>query len=135
MSNKNKWIIGISVFAVVVLAAVLLFVMLGDIQPASGSGDGNTTQNTAGTVENEPSTDPSNTTDPSNNTDPSTTDPSTTTEPTTETTTPTTVPPTTEPQPSVEVDVDVDDEDEEDDKDSSNGGVIDFDDLIAAAGK
>lgn len=129
MSNKNKWIIGISVFVVVVLAAVLLFVMLGDIQPASGNGDGNTTQDTAGVVADDPSTDPSNT-DPSN-TDPSTTDPSTTTEP--ETTNPTTVPPTTEPEPSVEVDVDVDDED--DDEDTSDDGVIDFDDLIAAAGK
>lgn len=106
--NKNKWIILISVIVALVLAAVLLIVMLGDSMPwnkPAGNGD----------VDDVPGTTAADTTD------------DTSTEPSASAQTPDkelTGPEDTE----IEVDVDMGDSETDDDM------VIDFDDLLAAAG-
>lgn len=135
MSKKNKWIIAISVFVVVVLAAVLLVFMLGDIAPKAGSGEGGTSQEQSGNVENFEESTPDNsatgtTTDVPDNTteatDAATTKPSTTE--------PSNKKPATDTDVNVDVDVDIEVGDEEEEE-SGNSGVINFEDLLAAAGK
>lgn len=106
--NKNKWIILISVIVALVLAAVLLIVMLGDSMPGNKPA-GNDDDDILGTyviVDTTGST-PTEPSAPTQSTDKELTGPEDT---------------------EIEVDVDMGEDETEDDM------VIDFDDLLAAAG-
>lgn len=132
MKKKNTWILVISIVLVVALAGGLLVGMFAgkksDNQPGqegqtnsqnAGNGE-NTTNGTAQTGDAVVTTDPTEGSEPDVPVD--------TTQPTTQTTTQPTVQPTTVP---VEVGVDPGTEDDE----IADDGVIDFEDLLAAAGK
>lgn len=109
--NKNKWIILISVIVAVVLAAVLLIVMLGGESGGKEQGSGDTTPDTS------VSTDPVGTTDVAS-TDATQGDDKKPAKP------------SDSKDDEIQVEIDMG-EDEEIDEDM----VIDFDDLLAAAGK
>ena len=108
--NKSKWIILISVVVVTVLAAVLLFAMLsGGVGKNDGSGQNNTD---SGLINSDPDTTPSDTTPDTNIDDEDVV-----------------------ADGEIQIEIDTGDYTEENTEEIDENMVIDFDDLLAAAGK